>query len=176
MLGQWLSINGQGIYGTSPWWDGEAEGTIEHVNGKTGLRAVTKDRSEGLYDIYLGVLGDAIEGQGKIVGLPKLAGLMKANPGAKVELLAAPVKHKAGGKPWEAQPDLISLNFKAGEDGSLTVEFPSGVASRIAVDVPTTRPGDSTGVDTPDEDERTEKKVLAFTLRVGPCADVESRL
>lgn len=176
VLGQWLSINGEGFYGTRPWWDGEAEGSLEHKWGSIATRAVTKDRADGLYDVYVGVLGDEVEGKATVKGFSKLGVLLQSNAGSKVVLLTAPEGASGSGKPWEARPSTVDIPRKVNKDGSIEVAFPLGISSKISVEVPIAKPGDTTGRDTPDSEERYERRVLAFTLRFGPFADVATKL
>ncbi|KAI9030247.1 family 29 glycoside hydrolase [Hyaloraphidium curvatum] len=169
VLGQWLAINGAGVYGTRPWWDGEADGTIEGPDGVRDVKAVTKSASGGGYYVFLGVLGDALEGKASIRGFSKLGKLLKGNPGAKVEVLVAGGNGSA--HPWNVEPTTVNVPFEvSGDEKTVSITLPKNVPDRLRIEVPVAKDGESTGKDSDESAEQYEKKILAYTLRAGPFA------
>lgn len=160
VLGEWLGINGAGVYGTRAWWDGGAEGWLVGRTKKE-VRAVQK-RVESGYDLYFTVLGDLEQGKVHLEGFPELVDLLRKQ------------KQKATAALLVRGPSEVPLPFSLNAD-SISLDIPAGLENKVAVDVPIPRPGETTGVDAPEPDE-TEKKVLGWTIRFGLFAGTGSRL
>ena len=161
VLGDWLGINGVGVYGTRPWWDARAEGWLIG-SSRIPVRAVRKEGKEGVYELYFGMLGELEEGKARLEGYPELAELLKKDKGVDAVLL---VSGGRSSRPIDAKPSTLPLQYSIDGD-AVILNLPAGASAKVAVDVPIANPGDTTGKDNVEPD-RMVRQVLAWTVRFG---------